>query len=181
MLEDKILVWKLNRGSAEALSRIYEKYRDDLFRLALALLNDKADAEDTVQDVFVNFAESAGDFQLTGSLKGYLATCLANRVRNRNISKQRRKDLELANIQPPAPDNKTPDRWLINSEEFEIISNAIAAVPAEQREVITLRLYGEMKFREIAQLQQVSIKTIQSRYRSGLDKLRALLNGQVQK
>ena len=180
MLEDKILVWKLNRGSTNALSRIYEKYRDGLLRLAIALLNDKDDAEDVVQDVFVGFAESAGDFELTGSLKGYLATCVANRARNRNVARQRRKNLAADNREPPAPNTQTPDRWIMNCEELETISNALASVPDMQREVITLHLYGEMKFREIAELQEVSIKTTQSRYRCGLEKLRKSLRNQVQ-
>jgi RNA polymerase sigma-70 factor (ECF subfamily) len=91
MLDDKLLVWKFNRGSINALSRIYEKYRDDMLRLAAALLKDIGDAEDIVQDVFIGFARSAGQFQLTGSLKGYLATCVANRARNRNIAAHRHK------------------------------------------------------------------------------------------
>ena len=180
MLEDKRLVRKLNRGSTTALSGIYEKYRDDLLRLAIALLNDKANAEDIVQDVFVSFADSAGDFQLTGSLKGYLATCVANRVRNRNLAVQRRKSIELNNVESSVPNMETPDRWIMNCEELEKISGAIALLPYKQREAITLHLYGEMKFREIAKLQEVSIKTIQSRYRCGLDKLRLLLNNEVQ-
>ena len=49
MLDDKLLVWKFNRGSINALSRIYEKYRDDLLRLAAALLNDIGDVEEQLQ------------------------------------------------------------------------------------------------------------------------------------
>ena len=71
-VEDRLLVWRLNRGDATALSRVYEKYREDLLRLAVSLLNNTATAEDIVQDVFVRFAGSARVFRLTGSLKGYL-------------------------------------------------------------------------------------------------------------
>lgn len=60
MLEDRVLVWRLNRGSVDALARIYEKYRDDLLRLALSLLRDKSEAEDAVQDVFVKFGGICG-------------------------------------------------------------------------------------------------------------------------
>ena len=49
MLEDRILVLRLRRGSAKALGRIYEKYRDDLLRLAVSLSNDTAVAEDIVE------------------------------------------------------------------------------------------------------------------------------------
>ena len=60
------------------------------------------------------------------------------------------------------------------------IHNALGQVPFEQREVIVLHVHGDMKFKEIAQLQGVSIKTIQSRYRYGLEKLRSLIDSEVQ-
>jgi len=75
-VEDKLLVWRLNRGDAAALSRVYEKYRDDLLRLAASMLSDAAAAEDIVQDVFVRFAGLARTFRLTGSLKGFPAIVL---------------------------------------------------------------------------------------------------------
>ena len=59
MLEDKWLVWKFKNGSGDALRLIYEKYKNDLLALALALSNNKSDAEDIVHNVFVSFAQSA--------------------------------------------------------------------------------------------------------------------------
>jgi len=52
-------------------------------------------------------------------------------------------------------------------------------LPSEQREVVTMHLYGQMRFREIADWQKTSIKTVQSRYRYALNKLRSLMNGEV--
>jgi len=54
-------------------------------------------------------------------------------------------------------------------------------LPYEQREAIALRIHGNLGFRQIADLQNVSTKTVQSRYRYGLDKLRSTLNGEVRK
>ena len=181
MLNDKLLIWTFNRGSTSALSRIYEKYRDDLLKLAAALLNDIADAEDIVQEVFVSFAQSAGDFELTGSLKGYLATCVANRARNRNVAGHRRKTVQLDETGSVASSSRTPDQWVMDSQGLKLLTTAMAQLPYEQREAINLHLYGRMKFREIADLQKVSIKTTQSRYRCGLDKLRSILNSEVEK
>ena len=56
------------------------------------------------------------------------------------------------------------------------MNNALAELPYEQREVVILHVQGGMKFRAIAKSRNVSINTIQSRYRYGLDKLRSLLN-----
>jgi RNA polymerase sigma-70 factor (ECF subfamily) len=180
MLDDKLLVWKFNRGSVNALSRIYEKYRDDLLRLATALLNDTSDAEDIVQDTFIGFAQGAGAFQLTGSLKGYLSTCVANRARNQNLAAKRRSTTGL-NASPVTSSPNAPDRWLMESEELKQLTDAMSQLPYEQKEAVTLRLHGEMKFREIAILQNVSIKTTQSRYRCGLEKLRSIFNSEVTK
>ncbi len=83
-MEDKLLVLRCRRGSREALTRIYEKYKADLLLLALGLLNDKTAAEDVVHDVFLSFVRHLDTFRLTGSLKGYLLTCTANHARNWN-------------------------------------------------------------------------------------------------
>ena len=89
MIEDAWLVGRLNHGDNGALHRIYEKYKHDLVTLAGALLADASAADDVVHDVFVSFIERARQFRLTGSLKGFLCTCVANRARNRNVSESR--------------------------------------------------------------------------------------------
>jgi len=178
-VEDRLLVWRLNRGDATALSRVYEKYRDDLLRLAASMLSDPATAEDIVQDVFVRFAGSARTFQLTGSLKGYLATCVANAARNVLKAASRRGVVALDDAMGLASDTDGPERWMIRSEEFHRVSAAMTQLPSEQREVVTMHLYGQIRFREIADWQKTSIKTVQSRYRYALGKLRSLLNSEV--
>src|SRR3989304_3290493 len=90
MIEDRVLVWRFNRGDPAALRRIYEKYRAPLLKVAAALLNDRSGVEDVLHDVFVDFAQTVGRFQLRGSLKGYLSICVANRARDRNRTMQRR-------------------------------------------------------------------------------------------
>jgi RNA polymerase sigma-70 factor (ECF subfamily) len=178
-VEDRLLVWRLNRGDPTALSRVYEKYREDLLRLAVSLLNNTATAEDIVQDVFVRFAGSARVFRLTGSLKGYLATCVANAARNALKAGRLRRAEPVEESMALAADGDGPENGLLCSEQFCRVSQALEELPPEQREVVTLHLYGDLPFREIAGWQKASIKTVQSRYHYGLDKLRSLLNGEV--
>jgi RNA polymerase sigma-70 factor (ECF subfamily) len=181
VVEDKLLIWKLRRGSRDALRRIYEKYRDDLLRIAAGLLNETTAAEDIVHDVFVAFVRSARQFQLTGSLRGYLARCVANRVRTLNRSKQRQQNISLDEIEPIASNFKRPEQWIIYDEEFRHLNTAMARLPYEQKEAVILHIQGKMKFREIAKLQETSLKTALSRYRYGLNKLRSILNGEMTK
>ena len=81
MLKDKWLASRCRRGDRTAFSMIYEANVNDLLTLAVHFVGDVATAEDVVQDVFVSFAKNARSFRLTGSLRGYLATCTANRAR----------------------------------------------------------------------------------------------------
>jgi RNA polymerase sigma-70 factor (ECF subfamily) len=180
MLEDKLLVLKCRRGSKDAMCRIYAKYKDYLLTLAKGLLSEQAAAEDVVHDVFVSFARSAGQFQLTGSLRGYLATCVSNLARDKIRARTRQAEaLDSVNPIIWGPDN--PEQRVIEKEELTRLRQAINQIPYEQREAVMLHLKGGMKFREIANLQGVSVSTIHGRYRYGLDKLRSLLNSEVEK
>ena len=62
---------------------------------------------------------------------------------------------------------------------MQLVSDALEQLPYEQREVVVLHTRGRMTFKAIAELWQVPIKTVQSRYRYGLEKLKTLLYGQV--
>ncbi len=176
MLEDKLLILRFRSGSSEALRRIYEKYRIYLLRLATALLNNTDIAEDVVHDVFLRFAQSPDRLGLNGSLKSYLRTCVVNSAHNKVRAEQVRSCVGLDEIVPAIADSNNLDNWIILKEDSIRIANALAQLPLEQREAIVLHLHGDMKFHEIAKMQNVSLKTIQSRYRYGLDKLRGILD-----
>ncbi len=180
MLEDSVLVWKIKHGSSDALRRIYEKYKRDMLSLANALLHDLNAAEDVVHDVFVSFVQSADEFKLTGSLKGYLLTCVANLSRDR-VRARKRSPVGLNETAMAVPDFKAASQAAISAEQLHRLKDAMAQLPYEQREVVVLHLQAARTFKEIAGSQQAPIGTIQSRYRYGLEKLRALLNSEVEK
>lgn len=174
MTDDELLVRRCREGSREAMCAIYERCKNELLTLAHALLNDLAAAEDVVHDVFVRFAESVDTFELTGSLKGYLATCVCNRARDK-IRSVKRADETLNRDCPEPAASPVPDQMLEQAERASQVREALAQLPEEQREVILLHFQAELTFREIAQWQEASINTVQGRYRYGMDKLRALL------
>jgi len=176
MVQDKYLIWQFNRGRREVLHQIYERHKDHLMALAAALLTNVALAEDVVHDVFIGFIQTQGSFQLTGSLKGYLTTCVANAARNRNKAEYQRRHASLDDIAPPtAGKHEDPEFNAVFGEESGRLTWALEQLPYEQREVLILRAYGRMKFTTIAAQQNTSIHTAQGRYRYALDKLRELL------
>lgn len=180
MIEDKLLLIRFKRGDSNALRRIYEKYEVYLLTVATALLNDINVAEDVLHDFFVTFAESAERIKLEGSLRSFLATCVANR--SRDLMRKRGRNFEsLERADSLTCEAKGPELAAVCNERLEKIARAIETLPYEQREVIVLHLKAGLMFKQIAGLQKTSINTVQSRYRYGIDKLRSILNGEISK
>jgi RNA polymerase sigma-70 factor (ECF subfamily) len=180
MLDDAVLIWKLRSGSKEAFRLIYEQYARDLLTLAASLLGSQTGAEDVVQDVFTQWVQAPGRFRRPGNLRAWLATCVANRCRD-----LQRKDHSLRQTvakcadQPANRRVDSPVRMVIQDEDIQRVCHALNTLPYGQRETLVLRAQGNLTFRQIARLQQVSPKTSQSRYHYGIDKLRSLLDEEV--
>jgi RNA polymerase sigma-70 factor (ECF subfamily) len=82
--------------------------------------------------------------------------------------------------EPQTDEQTMPLSRVIRDEELKQLAEALATLPYEQREVVVLHLKGDLTFRAIAKVQDASINTVQSRYRYGIDKLRSMLNGEVE-
>ncbi len=179
-MKDAILVKNCKKGSAEALSRIYEKYRDYLLILAVALSHDVNMAEDALHDVFVNFAKRIQVFELKSSLKGYLATCIVNRIRDM-LKRKDRNNISLDNDRHDTTDSNEPSQRIICNEQLKQLAAALSEIPIKQREVIAMHIHGQMSFNAIARSLNISANTIRGRYRYGISKLRSIMNVEVRK
>ena len=178
MLEDKQLILKVKAGDKDALRQIYTKYKDILFMIAMSLLNESNAAEDVMHDVFVSFTRNISSFHLYGSLKNYLITCVLNRSRDMLRSKMYRV-VEIKRTNPAISDDSSPLQQVMDREQMDLLEEAMTKIPVQQREVVTLHLQGDLKFKEIADIQKISVSTVQGRYRYGLEKLKSILDGQV--
>jgi RNA polymerase sigma-70 factor (ECF subfamily) len=130
-----------------------------------------------VHDVFVTFIRNIADFKLTGSLKGYFSICVANAARSLLRKQKSHAQSSDFTVEPQARDASCP---VESAEIAEHIRNSLANLPDQQREVVVLHVKAGLKFREIARIQQVSLSTVQGRYRYGIDKLRSYLNGELE-
>jgi len=179
MFEDQRLLSRLRAGDKDALRRIYEKYIDDLLRVAISLLSDIQCAEDCLHDVFVDFAGAIDGLMIHSNLKSYLISCVANRARDQLRKKTRESKCQPDQLCSP-PISTSPAKQLIDVEESIRVFEALAELPYQQREVFVLRIQGQMRFQEIAGLLGLSINSVQSRYRYAIKKLRAILKEENQ-
>ena len=104
----------------DLLCGLYEKHRDSLLVLGIALSNDVNIAEDALHDVFVEFARRIHEFKLTGSMKGYLSVCVANRVRDMlKTNRNRTKILDGKQYSTEYSDSSDPGKLIICNEQLQ--------------------------------------------------------------
>jgi RNA polymerase sigma-70 factor, ECF subfamily len=180
MIEDKLLISEFQQGSQEALRGIYDRYKVAMLKLALVLTGDLNTAEDVVHDVFVKLAQSAERIGLVGSLKSYLLTSVVNRVRNRVRDANRHGQTALDEVDSPISPQPGPHHWAVLNEQLATLSKALKQLPYEQRETVCLHIEAGLSLGQIAALQKTSVNTVKGRYRYGMEKLRFLLDSEVQ-
>ena len=179
MHSDRLLLRKASRGCRESLRRIYEGHKDDLLTLAGALTGNRTVAEDIVHDVFVAFARNVPRLPLSTSLKAYLSVSVCNRVRDLARTEIRHRCNEDRVGRSPA-DAAAPEARVAAAELTGRLRAALQQVPVDQREVLLLRTQAGLSFEEIGRHQGVSANTARGRYRYGIDKLRSLLNSELE-
>jgi RNA polymerase sigma-70 factor (ECF subfamily) len=178
-MNDRLLIERCKQGDSEALQWIYEKYRDHLLVLAMALTGNLTEAEDILHDVFLGFVRNLHSFKLTGKLKAYLAVCVVNQARNllKRASVRQASDVEQIDI--VATGLVSPLNKAIINEQLCQLSHAMIQLPLEQRSVIALHMHAGMTFQAIATQLDSSTPTVKSRYRYGIAKLRSILKTEV--
>jgi RNA polymerase sigma-70 factor (ECF subfamily) len=160
----------LAAGREEAFASLYAREGGALFRVAFALLGARADAEDAVQEVFVGLAR-ARPLASVQNLRAYLFTSLRHTAAR--IAARRRADRR-----EPLPDAlAAPQPCRITAAEAARLERALAALPADRREVVALKIDAGLTFREIASVLGISPNTAASRYRYALAELRDILGG----
>ena len=172
------LVRAVGRGERDAFAAIYREYKDSVYTLACHLTGDHAMAEDVVHDVFLALAQRAPELHMKGRLRAYLARSCVNRIRDLHA----RRDPEavpgstLDGLADPRPaSGMDPLAHAVNQEEAGRVAEALAALPENQREVVGLRVFGGLRFREIAEVSGVSLHTARSRFRLAATALRKRL------
>lgn len=168
-------------GDEQALSALYDRYRLILFGLILRILHSQQEAEDVLQEVFLQVWRRASDFDETrGRPFTWLVTLARSRAidRLRSLGSRERTAQEAARSVPDSISDAADDA--VKSEQGEIVRGALRELPDEQRRTLFLAYFEGLTQTEIAERLNTPLGTVKTRMRSGMMKLRELLGGRVQ-
>lgn len=181
MKEDKVgLIATCIQGDETAMTQLIQKYQLGVFRLALSILNDPAEANETTQDAFVTaFKAMKSSYKETSSFKAWLYTIALNisrsRLRKRNAQERLQKTLaSIFRVQSQG----TPglEEMIIKSEEDIALWKALNKLNEKHRLPLVLRYFHEFSISEISELMKLKEGTVHSRLSIGRERLRALLD-----
>jgi RNA polymerase sigma-70 factor (ECF subfamily) len=158
----------------DEFERLIEATQDELIRFAFYRLGNQADAEDVVQDVYVEaYRDRAKRKRVTG-VRPYLFRMVGNRCVDLLRARSRTTGDPVQGENASARDDAFSA--LAAREEAEALSHLLDSIPRKEADVIRLRAFAELSFAEIADAVGSSVPTVKSRFRYGLDKLRRLVH-----
>ncbi len=182
---DLLLLAEIARKNDDALMRLYDKYRRSVYSMLLRIVKIESEAEELLQDVFMQVWEKA---ELFDAERGFFDTWLFTLTHNKAINTLRsrlykknaqedRKDIQdLANVvSPHTTQETTPLSEQEAADDRKAVLDALDKIPSDQRDALMLAYYEGLSQSEIAEKLGVPLGTIKTRMRQGMIKLQGLL------
>jgi RNA polymerase sigma-70 factor (ECF subfamily) len=161
----------LAAGDERTFAALYDRYGERLYRTAYGILGRREDAEDAVQEVFASLVRSRKCLAKINDITAYMFSALRRAAARCAQRKMREPASSQAVEDVEAKDNQQETA----RPSAGRLEQALNELPAEQREVISLKIDGQLTFVQIAEVLGISANTAASRYRYALEKLREKL------
>jgi RNA polymerase sigma-70 factor (ECF subfamily) len=176
---DVLLLKAIAARDEAALAELYDRYRTILFGQLMRILNNREEAEDVLQEVFLQVWRKAADFDES---RGRPFTWLVTLARSRGIDRLRtlasRERVAEAGAREVTEEISDAATDAFKSEQRGLVSNALATLPDEQKRPIMLAYFDGLTQSEISTRLGAPLGTVKTRMRTGMIRLRELLAGQ---
>ncbi len=169
---DLELIEQVNAGSERAFSEIVNRYERRVFFVVKRMLNDDDESADATQEVFIKLHDSLKKFRGDANLYTYIYRIATNvaisYLRKRKVRAVVRLDEIMSNM---LTGGNEPQRDADRGELKKLVAQAVAALPAQQKQVFVLRFYEELSYEEIAQVMHRSMGAMKANYFHAMKKI----------
>lgn len=168
---DKVSIQELKNGSQFGFKQLVESHKNKVINTCFGFVHNRADAEDIAQDVFVEVYQSVNNFNEDSSISTWIYRIAVNKsldfIRK---SKRKKRWAELTRINLDSKnetdhwfaDDNNPQLTLENLERIKILNSAIDMLPKNQRAAFTLHKYEDLSYKEVAEILNTSVSSVES-------------------
>jgi RNA polymerase sigma-70 factor (ECF subfamily) len=169
--QDDLSHWESSRsGDSNAFSYLFKKYYQPLVRFAGRFLQDNQQANQIVQNVFVDLWVKREQLEIRSSFKSYLYQMTRNQTLNHLKKEAKTVSLEkVSNV--PESANKNPDNILVEKEFYIAVHKAIEKLPAKCRQVYVMKRYDQLTSEEVGRILNISVNTVKTQMKRALKSL----------
>ncbi len=171
-VDDQELINRANAGDDRAFSEIVNRYEKKVFFVVKRMLNDDDDSTDATQEVFIKLHDSLRRFRGDANLYTYIYRIATNvaigYLRKRKVRAVVRLDEVISNM---LTGTSEPQREADQEELRKLVSQAVAALPVQQKQVFILRFYEELSYEEISQIMHRSLGAMKANYFHAMKKI----------
>lgn len=175
-------VARMVQGDKTGLKEIYENYVGYIYRIIYEVLQNKENAEDVTSEFFIRLWDRAEQFKPGNGHKGYLATMARNMAVD-FLRKHKREELTalLQDLGEEPEEKEQESRTLTEDKESKVeqqviesmtIKQALETLKPSERQIVSLKVLGEMTFKEIAAAMDIPMGTVTWKYQNAIKKLR---------
>lgn len=174
MKADLELIEEVKQGNTPAFSELVMRYQKKMMRIAFRLTKDLNEAEDVVQESFIKAFQKLDTFEGRASFKSWLYQITLNTAKNKIRSSAR---ISVGTDGMTIGVNETAHFELAEKDVRDSLKTEIDKLPQRQRVALTLRVFDDLSFREIAEIMECPYDTAKANYRHALMKLKTKMKG----
>lgn len=170
MASDEELMQAASGGDMDAFGELVRRHELSAWNAAWRLLGDATEAEDAAQDAFLKILDAAPRYRPTASFRTYLYRVVTRLCLNR-MEKKRPHYVDRLPVSVSVSTDPGPVETLARRETADAVRRALDALPPRQRAALILRYYEDMSYREIAEVMDTTVKSVErllGRGREGL-------------
>jgi RNA polymerase sigma factor (sigma-70 family) len=177
-ITDATLIREYLTGKDKAFEKLYRKYERPLYSFIYRFVGSRESAEDVFQQTWLKAIRALENYDERGKFGSWIFGIANNAcldlVRQKSVLK--RDDFASEDMDHLPQKEMIPDESIINKEQRTVLENGIEALPWEQKQVVLLRVYAEMSFKEIAAMIDAPLNTVLGRMHYAEKNLRKIIH-----
>ncbi len=174
LLQEAEIIRQIRKGDTNAYAALVDAYKAPLYALALRMTGNSAEADDLVQETFYRAYTKLHSFSGRSSFYSWLYTICLNNIRDFLRCGKLRKQDTMYDITSVPSASPGPGTELLLQEQKQWLEKALLALPVKHREVVILRFFQELSFRDTARICGISENAAKKRVYQALEKLQAV-------